>query len=124
MLNKYQIAVLDHIVENQEELIIESAKEENVDENASIGVAKFLLGNPDNFADMSDKQQYHYDKVIKPLVSQVYCDGMIGIYEDGSSSCIGTEFIEDEQLLAAYQLEDMRCQQCISSHESWHANNP
>ena len=34
MLNKYQTAVLSYIVENQEELIIESAQEENIDANA------------------------------------------------------------------------------------------
>jgi len=124
MLNKYQMNVLKYIVENQEELIIESAQEENVDENASVGVAKFLVGSSDNFARMSDNQQYHYNQVIKPLISRVYCDGMIGANEDGSSSCIGTEFIEDEQLLGAYQLDDMRCQQCISTSESWHSNNP
>lgn len=44
MLNKYQTAVLSYIVENQEELIIESAQEENIDANASVGVAKFLVG--------------------------------------------------------------------------------
>ena len=124
MLNKNQTAVLNYIVENQEELIIESAQEENIDANASVGVAKFLVGSSDNFAKMSDNQQYHYNQVIKPLISRVSCDGMIGVHEDGSSSCIGTDFIEDDQLLGAYQLDDMRCQQCTSTSESWHANNP
>ena len=90
----------------------------------SVGVAKFLVGSSDNFAKMSDNQQYHYNQVIKPLISRVSCDGMIGVHEDGSSSCIGTDFIEDDQLLGAYQLDDMRCQQCTSTSESWHANNP
>ena len=124
MLNNDQIATLEYIVNNREELIIERAQEESVEEDSSIGVANFLLGNRDNFASMSQRQRHHYDKVIQPLISKVYCEGMIGFHEDGSSSCVGTEFIEDEQLLAAYQLDDMRCQQCISSNESWNANNP
>lgn len=116
--------VLLYILENSEELIIENAEEESMNADASMGVAKFLVGDSENFVRMSDNQKYHYNKVIKPLISQVSCDGMIGIHEDGSSSCIGNEFIEQDQLLTAYQMDDMRCQQCISTSESWHANNP
>lgn len=124
MLNKSEMDILHHILESREELIVDNAEEESLNADASIGVANFLVGGSDNFVKMSDNQKYHYDKVIKPLISHVSCDGMIGIHEDGSSSCIGNEFIEQEHLLTAYQLDDMRCRQCISTSESWHANNP
>ena len=73
---------------------------------------------------MSESQHYYYDNAIKPLIVDVLCDGMIGQHEDGSSSCIGNEFIDEDSLLVAYQVDDMRCQHCISTTDSWNHNNP
>lgn len=125
MLNKYKINVLKNILDNNEELIYDLAKENGVtNPDASIGVAQFLVGDLENFSKMSANQKYHYNNAIKPLISNVPCDGMIGMHEDGSSSCIGNNFIEEDNLLVAYQINDMRCQQCISTTDAWHANNP
>ncbi|HFD2143760.1 TPA: hypothetical protein ACF2EA_003584 [Acinetobacter baumannii] len=125
MLTKNQINVLQHILDNCEEYIIELATENSISNtDATIGVAQFLVANPENFSKMSQNQNFHYEKAIKPLIHNVYCDGMIGEHEDGSSSCIGNGFIDEDSLLGAYLEEDMRCQHCVSTADSWHANNP
>lgn len=124
MLSTDQISVLQHIVDNEEDLIIVLAEENNIKSDASIGVAHFLLGDANNFSKMSSHQQFHYENSIKPLIHKVLCDGMLGEHEDGSSSCIGDEFIDEESLLGAYIEQDMRCQHCKQSAETWHVNNP
>lgn len=124
MLSTDQINVLQHIVDNEEDLIIALAEENNIKSDASIGVAHFLLGDANNFSKMSSHQQFHYENSIKPLIHKVLCDGMLGEHEDGSSSCIGDEFIDEESLLGAYIEQDMRCQHCKQSAETWHVNNP
>ncbi|SEO14225.1 hypothetical protein [Acinetobacter sp. yr461] len=124
MLSQNQISVLQHIIDNEEELIIELAEENNLNSDASIGVAHFLLADVNNFSQMSTSQIFHYEKAIKPLIHRVHCDGMIGDHEDGSSSCIGDGFIDEETLLGAYLEQDMRCQHCIQTTDDWYANNP
>lgn len=124
MLSEYQIRVLQHIVDNEEELIIALAEENNLKSDASIGVAHFLLGDTNNFSKMSSHQKFHYENTIKPLIYKVLCDGMIGEHEDGSSSCIGDGFIDEESLLGAYLEQDMRCQHCLQTTNNWYENNP
>lgn len=124
MLNNTQKEVLNYIVNNSPELIEELAEENSLNEEASIGVAKFLLGDDGNFDQMSQKQRHHFEKTIKPLIENVRCDGMIGDHEDGTSSCIGNEVIDEDSLLQAYECDDMRCQHCIAETNIWHENNP
>ena len=123
MLNTDQISVLQHIVENEIESIIALAEENNIKPDASIGVAHFLLGDTNNFSKMSSHQKFHYENSIKPLIYKVFCDGMIREHEDGSSSCIGDGFIDEESLLGAYIQQDMRCQHCVQTTDTWNVNN-
>lgn len=99
MLSTDQISVLQNILDNEEELIIALAEENNIKSDASIGVAHFLLADVNNFSKMSTHQNFHYENSIKPLIYKVLCDGMLGEHEDGSSSCIGDGFIDEESLL-------------------------
>jgi hypothetical protein len=125
MLTKNQTNVLKHILDNCEEYIIELAEENSISNtDATIGVAQFLVANPENVSKMSQSQNFHYEKAIKPLIHNVHCDGMIGDHEDGSSSCIGDGFIDEDSLLGAYIEQDMRCQHCIVTTNSWFENNP
>ena len=125
MLSTNQINVLKHIVDNDESFIIDLAEEQGISNSLdSVGIGRFIIADPKNFSQMSGSQKYHYDNAIKPLIVDVLCDGMIGQHEDGSSSCIGNDFIDEETLLLAYQTDDMRCQQCISTTEQWIHNNP
>ena len=121
MLSTHQINVLQHLVDNCEEYITDLAEENGVkNTDASLGVAKFLVAHPDNFTKMSPNQKFHYETAIEPLINEVCCDGMTG--EDGS--CLGNGFIDEDSLLGAYLEQDMRCQHCIATTNSWFENNP
>ncbi|MCH1782892.1 MULTISPECIES: hypothetical protein [Psychrobacter] len=121
MLTEYQTKVLKYIVDNNEEYIVDSARNNGINKpDASVGVAKFLSADSGNFAKMSTSQKHHYDNAIKPLIIDVPCDGMIN--EDGS--CIGNGSIDEDSLLGAYIGQDMRCQHCVSTKDAWFANNP
>ena len=121
MLSQSQIDVLEHIVANEADFITDLAKSNGIkNPENSVSIAKFIIADPENFSQMSEKQTYHYENAIKPLISRVRCEGMIG--EHGS--CLGNDFIDEDSLLEAYLTQDMRCQQCISTKDSWFANNP
>lgn len=77
MLSTDQISVLQNILDNEEELIIALAEENNIKSDASIGVAHFLLADVNNFSKMSTHQNFHYENSIKPLIYKVLCDGML-----------------------------------------------
>ncbi len=125
MLTIDQVAVLKHLIENEPEFLESSALEGGVSNpDASIGVAKLLVASSENFQRLSSKQLFHYETVIEPLIHQVCCDGMVGDHEDGSSSCVGDGYVDEVSLLRGYLLEDMRCQHCIATADSWFANNP
>lgn len=121
MLSAHETNVLQHIIENCEEYIIDLAEENGIkNTDASIGVAKFLVAHTDNFTKMSDSQKFHYETAIEPLIRDVSCEGIIN--EDGS--CLGNGFIDEDSLLGAYLEQDMRCQHCIGTANSWFENNP
>jgi hypothetical protein len=121
MLSQNQMDVLEHIVANEAEFITDLARSQGIkNPKDSVGIAEFIVGDPENFSQMSDKQIYHYEKAIKPLISRVPCEGMLR--EKGS--CLGDDFVDEDSLLEAYLARDMRCQHCISTKESWFANNP
>lgn len=121
MLSSIQIKVLQHLLANCEEYIVDLAVQNGIkNTDATLGVANFLASHPDNFIKMSPNQKFHYTSAIEPLINEVCCDGMTG--EEGS--CVGNGFIDEDSLLGAYLGEDMRCQHCVSTADSWFENNP
>lgn len=48
---------------------------------------------------------------------------MFGTYGDGTSSCQGNGFIDKEDLLMAFPLDDMSSQVCLYEADSWWTNN-
>lgn len=121
MLSGKKIEILESIVNDNEELIRDLAQANKVSNpDVSIRVAKFLVADANNFSKMSEKQKYHYENAIEPLINDVPCEGMIGEYD----SCRGTGFIYEENLVWAYRDQDMRCQECIGEKNRWNANNP
>ncbi len=106
------LEVLAFIVDSAPEKIEELAGSEKVDSAASIGVAKALIGNGGNVEALSAKQKFHYENCIAPLIENVACDGVIGYHEDGSDTCSGNGYIDEESLLASYMEDDFKCQLC------------
>jgi hypothetical protein len=99
--------VLQHIVQNEPERIEALANENGLDPSASVGVAKFLVGNDENVLLLSPNQQYHYDNAIEPLLENVPCNGVFG-----DDTCTGNRFIDDESLLGCYLEVNFLCQLC------------
>ncbi|MFM5646344.1 hypothetical protein [Aeromonas caviae] len=115
------LEVLNYIVENAVEKIEELAEENNLDCHASVGVANFLLGNDGDVSKLSDKQRYHYENCIQPLIERVPCDGVIGPVEDGDT-CSGDGYVDDESLMGCYLEDDFKCQLCRYDAEKMHTS--
>ncbi|HHX8536176.1 TPA: hypothetical protein ACVO0U_003060 [Vibrio alginolyticus] len=110
------LEVLQYLVDDAPHYLEENAQARNLDVGASIGIARRLLGNDGDITELSPAQLYHYDNVIKPLIENVSCDGVLGEMEDDDgnwfSTCNGDGSIDDESLLMSYQEEDFKCQIC------------
>lgn len=102
-------AALNHIVENNPELI-----EENVPAGgnaaAAVGVARRLLGINGNVDGLTENQRYHYENYIRPLIENVSCTGIFS--SEGEDGCVGGGTIDDEDLEGCYILDEMLCQEC------------
>jgi hypothetical protein len=116
------LEVLEYIVDHAVERIEELADECSVDSSASIGVAKMLLFNNGDLSKLSEKQAYHYENCIKPLIERVQCEGVFGPMDnddtcgddDGidGSTCSGDGYIDDESLMGCYLEDEFQCQFC------------
>ncbi|MCL1122016.1 hypothetical protein N7V09_14215 [Shewanella seohaensis] len=112
--------VLGFLIEN-ESYIEDMAESANIDSSISIGIAKLLYVNGGNLSILKGKQTYHYERVIRPLLENVQCEGPIGMMddEDGNwvSSCVNGGIIDDESLYQSYLEEDFKCQICRYDQE-------
>ncbi|WP_104911932.1 hypothetical protein [Pseudomonas sp. LG1D9] len=106
------LSALDHIVKNNPELIDENVPAK-ADSAATLGVAKLVLGNGGNVDALTDKQRFHFDTYILPLIENVECDGVFGPdMENGEDGCVGSGRIDDEDLEGCYIMDEMLCQEC------------
>jgi hypothetical protein len=105
--------LLEYIVKNASEKIEKLAIENELEPSISIGIAKNLIGNEGDVLSLSDKQKFHYEKCINPLIEKVPCEGVIGLVEDGNT-CWGDNFVDEESLLISYIEDNIQCQQCRS----------
>lgn len=112
--------VLSYVVNSNPEKIEALAKENGLESSVSIGVAKSLLSNSGNVSLLSDKQRYHYESCINPLIENVPCDGVFGSDED-VNTCYGSGYIDDESLLGCYIKDNFKCQTC--RHDADKINN-
>lgn len=103
---------LDYLIQNNEELIRESANDNKLNEDNVMGVAQQVAGQR-NINGLSEKQRYLFDNAILPLIEAVPCQGWFDEYEgdDGAHfDCQST--IEEERLIHCYQEESMLCESC------------
>ncbi|TKE97960.1 hypothetical protein FCV51_17980 [Vibrio kanaloae] len=115
------LEVLGFLLDN-ENYIEEMAKTVGVDSNATFGVVKFIKAKDGDLSTLKGKQIFHYERVIKPLLEGVQCDGPIGMIEDDDgnwdTSCVNGGVIDDDSLLQSYFEEDFKCQICRYDVES------
>lgn len=103
---------LKYLIQNADEIIRESANENNLNEDNVIGVAQKVVGEG-NVDGLSDKQRYLFDNALLPLIENVPCQGWFDEYDgdDGAHfDCQST--IEEQRLIHCYQEENMLCESC------------
>jgi hypothetical protein len=104
--------VLKYIVENLPDLIEIKLRDTSFDHAATIGVARVIIHNDGDISLLSDKQKFHYESFIKPLLEEVQCEGVFG-----KNTCTGNGFVDDESLLISYQEDEFLCQHCRYDRE-------
>jgi hypothetical protein len=101
------VSVLKYIIENIPEKIENYAQEASYDPSITLGVAKRIIRNDGNIFLLSDKQKFHYENFLKPLLEDVQCEGVFG-----KDTCTGNGLIDDESLLISYMDDEFLCQLC------------
>ncbi len=113
---------LDFLVRNREELIRESANDNNLNEDNVWGVAQKVVGEKSIEA-LSEKQRYLFDNALRPLIENVSCQGWFDEFDGDEGShfdCQNT--VEERRLIECYQAESMLCESC-EEEESFRASN-
>lgn len=97
-------------------ILEEKSKEVHLDSGVLVGIVKKLIGNDGDLSQLSSKQIFHYNNVIKPLIERVPCSGVMGFVqtENGKwhDTCNGDGVIDEESLFISYQEDDFKCQIC------------
>jgi hypothetical protein len=106
-LEPLELEVLKHIVSNNPQYIEELAEQNKLDESASVGIARAIIGYDGDISKLKPNQNHHYEKCIKPLLEDVPCDGVFG-----PDTCTGTGYVDDDSLLISYMSGDFMCQHC------------
>lgn len=114
------LEVLNHLIHNDVERIEALATYKKLDATASVGIAKFVSAQNGDVTSLSGRQTFLFDTAVRPLIQNVRCEGVIGLLEDGSDSCVNDSIIDDESLLLSYIDDDFKCQQCRYDAQKMH----
>ncbi|HHO3538561.1 TPA: hypothetical protein ACRRGA_000214 [Klebsiella pneumoniae] len=109
------IEVLQYLERDGREHVEDLVSRTKYDSEATFAVMRILIAEDGNEEVLSDKQKYHLQTFIEPLIYRVPCSGIYG--ED---SCTGDGFVDDESLLISYQEDDFKCQHCRYDSERHH----
>jgi len=107
------VDALKDIIKNNPEIIEESARNNSADPRAVKGIARFFIDNSYNI--LSNRQKYHFDKSIRPLIEDVKCEGYTHELEDIPADCDAK--IKDEDLIDCYQNQEFYCDSCKEQSE-------
>jgi len=103
---------LEYLLRDGEEIIRESARENGVNEESAIGVAKKVIGER-SAVGLIGKQPYVFEKAILPLIENVSCIGWFDEYDgDNGSNFDCKAHIEEARLTHCYREDRMRCESC------------
>ena len=109
--------VLKYLVKNAPERIEDLAEEMDLKPDAAMGISRQLIGDDGDISKLTQNQTLYFEKVIQPLIENVRCYGMIGDFEDGNSSCNGSDYIDDDELISCYEIDEFYCQHCRYAQE-------
>lgn len=107
------VEALKYIIKNNPEIIEDSARSNSADPDTVKGIARFFVDH--SYNNLSDKQQYHFDKSIRPLIEDVKCEGYTHELEDVPAYCPAN--IKDEDLIDCYQYQEFYCDSCKEQSE-------
>lgn len=99
---------LQELLDNNVEILEESARANKADENVVVGIAKYVIGN--GYEKLSNPQKYHFDNCIRPLIENVQCPGYTHEFEDIPNDC--PNILDDDDLVEFYKLDGKYCESC------------
>lgn len=102
------IDALKEINANHQELLEKSAKDNDIDPEATKGIALFVVKN--GYDALSGKQKYIFDTAIRVLIENVSCSGYTHEFEDRSRHC--DAILDDENLVDYYRTDSTYCESC------------
>jgi hypothetical protein len=102
------LQALDFINKNCVEILGQSARENNADEETIKGIARDAVAN--GYDSLSDKQKYHFDKSIRKLIEKVSCSGFFNPYSGERTNC--RAILPDENLVEYYESDSNYCEAC------------
>lgn len=101
---------LNYINKNCPEVLEQASKDNDVDESVIKGIALFVVQN--GYEKLSDKQKYHFDNTIRPLIDGVKCEGFYNPYSGDRHEC--PAILPNKNLIAYYQNDERYCESCQS----------
>lgn len=99
---------LKEICTNKTEILEESARDNNADENTVVGIAKLAASK--GYGRLTEKQKFHFDNCIMPLIENVQCIGYTHECEDGKIIC--NAILDDDDLVDHYRNNGKYCERC------------
>ena len=99
---------LDFINKNCEELLEQAAAHAAVSEKDIKGIAKFAVAN--GYDELTPKQKFRFDQVIRPLIENVNCSGYTHELEEQHREC--DSILDDDDLVKYYEEQGAFCEGC------------
>ena len=102
------LSALKEINQNSPEILNESSRNNKADEAMITGIAAFAAEN--GYQALREKQKYHFDNCIRPLIEDVQCSGYTHEFDDVKREC--NNYLDDEELVEYYRLQGKYCESC------------
>jgi len=99
---------LKEIIDNNVEVLKDSARGNKANESTIIGIAQYAISN--GYEALSTPQKYHFDNCIRPLIENVKCPGYKHEFEEVPHDC--PNILDDDDLVEYYKLDGKYCESC------------
>ncbi|MGY8871622.1 MAG: hypothetical protein ACKVJE_14390 [Pseudomonadales bacterium] len=105
---------LKEIITNNPEILEQSARDNNVDENTITGIALYAENN--GYDSLTSPQKYHFDNCIRPLIEDVQCSSYTHEFEEVRREC--PVILDDRNIVEYYQEDRKYCKSCEAQASS------
>lgn len=102
------LQALKSIIENNVEILEDSARQNKADESTIVGIAKYAAAN--GYEELSAPQKYHFDNCIRHLIENVQCSGYNHECDENKHEC--PNILNDEDLVEYYNEQGKYCESC------------